>query len=90
MRLVLTILMLCCGASVGAQPVFYDDGPMAGQGLPFSESVRVGKKNRALNNVFEAQFSAFQSTTNIVQCLTRFCLNPTCDKLVFVIDTELP
>ena len=42
MRLVLTILMLCCGASVGAQPVFYDDGPMAGQGLPFSESVRVG------------------------------------------------
>jgi 2-iminobutanoate/2-iminopropanoate deaminase len=42
MRLVLTVLMLCCGASVVAAPVFYDEGPMAGQGLPFSESVRVG------------------------------------------------
>jgi reactive intermediate/imine deaminase len=42
MRLVLTVLMLCHGASGVAAPLFYDEGPMAGQGLPFSESVRVG------------------------------------------------
>ena len=41
----LTLAALCFGvfvSSVGAETQFFDEGPMAGRGYPFSESVRVG------------------------------------------------
>ena len=81
MRLVLTVLMLCCGASVVAAPVFYDEGPMAGQGLPFSESVRVGdlllisgqlgvdNKNQLVPGGIQAE--AHQTLNNISGALKR-------------------
>ena len=81
MRLVLTVLMLCCGASVVAAPVFYDEGPMAGQGLPFSESVRVGdlllisgqlgvdNKNQLVPGGIQAE--AHQTLNNIGGALKR-------------------
>jgi 2-iminobutanoate/2-iminopropanoate deaminase len=81
MRLVLTVCMLCCGASVGAAPVFYDEGPMAGRGLPFSESVRVGdlllisgqlgvdNKNRLVSGGIQAE--AHQTLNNMGGALKR-------------------
>jgi reactive intermediate/imine deaminase len=81
MRLVLTVLILCCGASVVAAPVFYDEGPMAGQGLPFSESVRVGdlllisgqlgvdNKNQLVPGGIQAE--AHQTLNNIGGALKR-------------------
>ena len=81
MRLVFTVLILCCGAYVVAAPVFYDEGPMAGQGLPFSESVRVGdlllisgqlgvdNKNQLVPGGIQAE--AHQTLNNIGGALKR-------------------
>jgi reactive intermediate/imine deaminase len=45
MRIQMSVFLAMCitAASATANPEFFDEGPMAGKGYPFSESVRVGK-----------------------------------------------
>ena len=42
MQITVLIALIVAALSVVADPEFFDEGPMAGKGYPFSESVRVG------------------------------------------------
>ena len=41
-QIAILIALIVAAVSVVADPEFFDEGPMAGKGYPFSESVRVG------------------------------------------------
>ena len=41
-QITVLIVLIVAAVSVVADPEFFDEGPMAGKGYPFSESVRVG------------------------------------------------
>ena len=42
MQITVLIALIVAALTVVADPEFFDEGPMAGKGYPFSESVRVG------------------------------------------------